>query len=144
MASYPDYRLDPSPTPEGAGAARERWEHFHFELARDDMEEAYHRHPDPSATTLDPDARDDLFEAVAEESQLLGFWLAWQRAGGFANLEHAGWNRATIYRRIRRFRATFGVHPDQYQPDWISLDLHKVWGDRIRRRLQPDIEPDEP
>jgi hypothetical protein len=98
------------------------------------VEEAYGTVPVTSAAELDPIARDELFDALAEESDLLGFWLAWHRAGGFAHLEYAGWNRATLFRRIRRFRTSFGIHPDDYQPDWITLDLPKVWGDRIQRR----------
>jgi hypothetical protein len=87
------------------------------------------------AAELPEDVRDDLVAPVIEESELLGFWLAWWRAGGFAGLEGAGWNRATIFRKLRRFRTTFGVHPDEYQPNWIQLDLSKVWAERLRSRL---------
>ena len=75
------------------------------------------------AAELPEDVRDDLVGPVIEESELLGFWLAWWRAGGFSGLEGAGWNRATIFRKLRRFPTTFGVHPDEYKPDWIQLDL---------------------
>jgi hypothetical protein len=139
----PDYRADPSPSPEGHGQARDAWEHYHLTLASHEVGEAYGIAPATSAADLDPVARDDLLSALVEESELLGFWLAWRRAGGFAHLEYAGWNRATIFRRIRRFRTTFGVHPDDYRPDWITLDLHKVWGQRIDQRLAHADEPDD-
>jgi hypothetical protein len=139
----PDYRADPSPSPEGHGHARDAWEQYHLTLASHEVGEAYGLAPTTSPADLDPLARDDLFAALVEESELLGFWLAWHRAGGFAHLEYAGWNRATIFRRIRRFRTTFGVHPDDYQPDWITLDLHKAWAHRIQRRLAHVGEPDD-
>jgi hypothetical protein len=141
VSADPDYRTDPSPSPEGHGHAREAWEHYHLTLASDEAAEAYGMAPATGPADLDPVARDDLFAALVEESELLGFWLAWHRAGGFAHLEYAGWNRATIFRRIRRFRTTFGVHPDDYQPDWITLDLHKAWGHRIQQRLASADEP---
>lgn len=87
---------------------------------------------------LPDEVREEILAEVIEESELLGFWLAWWRAGGFVGLEWAGWNRATIFRKLRRFRSTFGIHPDDYKPNWIKLDLDRVWTDRLRRRLEPD------
>ncbi|HET9689597.1 MAG TPA: hypothetical protein VFP61_00480 [Acidimicrobiales bacterium] len=134
----PDYRTQRSPSPEGSGRARSAWKTFHFETALDLTEQA-------GATTtsddLPGDIVDDVRAAVIEESELLGFWIAWQRAGGFAGLERAGWNRATIFRKVRRFRTAFSAHPDDYQPDWITLDLPKVWAQSLRRRLEPQPEP---
>ena len=60
---------------------------------------------------------------VIEDAELIGFWVAWHKAGGFGGLEAGGWHRATIYRKIRRFRARFGAHPDEYRFEWIKLDL---------------------
>ncbi len=89
---------------------------------------------------MSEEVRSELSASVIEESELIGFWLAWWRAGGFAGLEAAGWNRATIFRRLRRYRTVFGVHPDDHHPAWIALDLPAVWADSLRRRLEP--EPD--
>ena len=50
--------------------------------------------------------------------------MAWHRAGGFAELEVGGWHRATIFRKVRRFRGAFGAHPDEYTP-WIRLNLER-------------------
>ena len=134
----PDYRSQRSQSPEGAGHAKEAWEEFHLVAARHLSEEATAATWSGMAAELPEDVRDDLVGPVIEESELLGFWLAWWRAGGFSGLEGAGWNRATIFRKLRRFRTTFGVHPDEYEPDWIQLDLPKVWADRLRQRLEPD------
>jgi hypothetical protein len=130
MASSPS-----RPNPRTTTTLRRVEPHYHLTVASDEAAEAYGMAPTTGPADLDPVARDDLFSALVEESELLGFWLAWHRAGGFAHLEYAGWNRATIFRRIRRFRTTFGVHPDYYQPDWITLDLHKAWGHRLQQRL---------
>lgn len=49
---------------------------------------------------------------AGERSGLIGFWVAWHNAGGFHGLELFGWDRATIYRKPKRFRTVFGAHPD--------------------------------
>jgi hypothetical protein len=64
-----------------------------------------------------------------EGSDLTGFWLAWHLASGFAALERGGWHRATIFRKVCRFRAAFAVHPDEYSFPWIQLDLDTAWSD---------------
>jgi hypothetical protein len=130
-----DYRSQRSPSPEGSGHAKEAWEDFHLVRARDLTEAAGAKPWYGGPAGLPDDERDDLVGAVIEESELLGFWLAWWRAGGFTGLQAAGWNRATIFRKLRRFRTTFGTHPDDYQPDWIQLDLPTVWTVALRRRL---------
>jgi hypothetical protein len=60
--------------------------------------------------------------------------VAWHLAGGFANLERGGWHRATIFRKVSRFRAAYGAHPDEYVFPWIELDLNAAWSDQISRR----------
>lgn len=132
-----DFRTLRSTSPEGSGHAKAKWEEFHFVRARD-LTEAAGAVKSSDVHELPEDVRDDLAGAVIEESELLGFWLAWWRAGGFSGLEWAGWNRATIFRKLRRFRSTFGVHPDDYKPDWIKLNLDRVWAAALRRRLEPD------
>ncbi len=86
--------------------------------------------------------RDDMAAAVVEDAELIGFWIAWHRAGGFASLELGGWHRATIYRKIRRFRARFGLHPDEYRFNWINLDLEQAWSDELEESLHPTDDPD--
>ncbi|MGP0029768.1 MAG: hypothetical protein ACLPVF_04605 [Acidimicrobiales bacterium] len=56
-------------------------------------------------------------------------------AGGFAALEEGGWHRATIFRKVRRFRARYGAHPDDYSFPWIRLDLENAWAAGIERRI---------
>jgi hypothetical protein len=135
-----DYRAQRSPSPEGSGAAKAAWEHFHLDLARDLTEEAYAVGAVRHAGDPPPEALDEIRATVIEESELLGFWLAWWRAGGFAGLEGAGWNRATIFRKLRRYRTRFGTHPDDHHPSWITLDLHTVWADALRARID-ETEP---
>ena len=88
--------------------------------------------------------RDDVAHAVIEDAELVGFWVAWHKAGGFGGLEAGGWHRATIYRKVRRFRARFGVHPDEYRFDWIKLDLRRACDGRPRRRPARHREPGTP
>lgn len=79
-------------------------------------------------------------DRMKEFSELVGFWISWHVAGGFEELESAGWHRATIYRKIRRFRAVFDAHPDEYEFPWIKLDLDRKWSTDLRSRL--DDEPE--
>ena len=137
-----DYRSQRSPSPEGSGHAKGTWEEFHLVRARALTEEAGAKPWYGGPTGLPEDEREDLVQAVIEESELLGFWLAWWRAGGFTGLQAAGWNRATIFRKLRRFRSTFGSHPDDFRPDWIQLDLPQVWTAALRRRLTAGNEPE--
>lgn len=115
--------------------AATRWRGFHYELPEDIVTEAFSQ-PGQSTEDLDPEIRDDITEEALEESELIGFWAAWHLAGGFAALERGGWHRATIFRKVRRFRAAFGVHSDEYSFPWIQLDLEAAWSDQLSRRLQ--------
>ena len=75
-----------------------------------------------------------------ERSELIGFWIGWHLVGAFANLERGGCHRATIFRKVRRFRAAFGVHPDEYSFQWTSLNLNAAWSQQLQRRLAVDAE----
>ena len=86
--------------------------------------------------------RDDVAHAVIEDAELVGFWVAWHKAGGFGGLEAGGWHRATIYRKVRRFRARFGAHPDEYRFDWIKLDLRRAWTDDLEDALHVTVSPE--
>ena len=70
--------------------------------------------PAQSMEELDPEIRDSLAADALEQSELIGFWVAWHLGGGFQKLERGGWYRATIFRKIRRFRAAYGAHPDEF------------------------------
>ena len=48
---------------------------------------------------------------VIIEAELIAFWLAWHRAGGFAELERGGWDRSTIFLKVRRFRSYTAFTP---------------------------------
>ena len=135
MLQTPDFRSAKSDSPEGGGLALARWQAFHDDLPIDVIEDAFAMDRSTSVDDLDPGMRDEIAAAVLERSELIGFWIAWQQAGGFANLERGGWHRATIFRKLRRFRAAFGTHPDGYRFEWIRLDLRQAWADDIRRHL---------
>ncbi len=57
-------------------------------------------------------------------------------AGGFDNLERGGRHRAPIFRKVRRFRATYGAHPDEFVFPWIQLDLDTAWSEQISRQIK--------
>lgn len=125
--SQPDFRSEKSETSEGAGEARARWE-------------AYIDSVDPSVLQAAFGSREDALGPrwAKETSELVGFWVAWHIAGGFEALEWAGWNRATIFRKVRRFRAVFGAHPDEYSFSFIGLDPHRYWNLLIAHTLLLD------
>lgn len=154
MAADPDYRSDKMGSLEGLGNARARWKTFHDSVP-DDVWEGIFVAEEHSGTAgahvveipeddieMPPELVHELATDVLEEADLLGFYLAWHLAGGFANLQRAGWHRATIHRKIRRFRARFGQHPDEIFFSWMRLDLDKVWRQRLIDRMHPVEEPD--
>lgn len=162
MAGAPDYRSDKSASLEGQGIAYARWRTFHHDLPEDIWEDIYFARvevglitpgggvdlEDPEQNPVPPEvlaaASAELTRGAVEESELYGFYVAWHLAGGFAKLQEAGWHRATIHRKIRRFRARFGQHPDELFFPWLRLDVEKAWKQRIVEALhpQPPTEPD--
>jgi len=134
MPDSPDFRADKSESTEGRGLAMGKWRGYHYPLPEDLVAEAFGA-PGQLTIDVDPDIRVDIAEEALEYSELIGFWVAWHLAGGFAALERGGWHRATIFRKVRRFRAAFGSHPDEYVFPWIQLDLEAAWRDQLSRRI---------
>jgi hypothetical protein len=54
---------------------------------------------------------------------LIGFWLVWHLHGGFEGLRELGMSRASVYRRIKLFRTSYGAHPDEYELPGVSIDV---------------------
>lgn len=141
-----DFRSARMESIEGAGRARRRLDDFYelgggAELAME-LQAAQGRNYDDESE-LDPDiaemfaaAREKAAKAALEEADLIGFWVAWHRAGGFRGLERAGWHRTTIHRRVKRFRLRFGAHPDEMQFPWITLDLERCWVEEYQERIR--------
>ena len=125
MSEAPDFRSDRSESPEGRGIAYGRHAAFWKSVPDNVRAEAAEEATITSIGDFPALIRDDAARAVIEDAELIGFWVAWHKAGGFAGLESGGWHRATIYRKVRRFRARFGTHPDEYRFEWIRLDLRK-------------------
>ncbi|MBO0732407.1 MAG: hypothetical protein J2P57_24305 [Acidimicrobiaceae bacterium] len=148
MAWEPDFRSEAMDSPEGKGIARDRYESFmdeHLEA----LVEFYldPRNPPPKRYYVDDDELpaeilDKFSEQAREESEAIGFWVAWHLAGGFSRLEAAGWHRATIYRKLHRFRARYGAHPDEFVFPHIKLNYAGYWEDQIRREFEPQEPPD--
>lgn len=64
-------------------------------------------------------------EKITREHVLsqLGFWLVWQLEGGFEGMRRVGMSEATIYRKIKAFRQTFGKHPDEMVYPGVTVDV---------------------
>jgi hypothetical protein len=123
-----DLRAARSESSEGRSLARARRERFLGRYQPSDQVRAGTRATLPS---VEPSIVDEVRDAHADElvasTADLGFWIAWHQAGGFDALERLGWHRVTIFRKLKRFRARFGVHPDEWDPGWITLDLERLW-----------------
>jgi len=138
-----DFRSEKSDSIEGRGIARGRWSLF-----VDTELERIVDNADPGEIAsftdlgdLDDDVREALAAWATERSELIGFWVSWHMAGGFLQLESGGWHRATIFRKVRRFRTVFGQHPDDYVFPGIKLNLRHAWTAEVRRHLGPSEEP---
>lgn len=78
--------------------------------------------------------------ARAATEDALGFWLLWHIHGGFDGLRRFGMSRSVIYKRISRFRAGMGQHPDEFTLPGITIDVAEYWkgaaeAEAKRRRL---------
>ena len=98
------------PSPEGKGIARRAWDRYAQAVDK------------VARPAVEPFTRK---AAVPVMMDLAGFWLLWHVEGGFDGLLRLGMSRASIYRRIKLFRALMGVHPDEYQMPGVTLNLTK-------------------
>jgi len=105
-----DFRSDRMPSPEGKGIARRAWDRYAQAVDK------------VARPAVEPFTRK---AAVPVMMDLAGFWLLWHVEGGFDGLLRLGMSRASIYRRIKLFRALMGVHPDEYQMPGVTLNLTK-------------------
>lgn len=92
-------------TPEGKGIARRAWEEYSDTI---------------TGPAIDPMARRVAAPLAVD---LVGFWVVWHVEGGFQGLRRLGMSRASIYRRIKAFRAAYGVHPDEFEMPGVTLDV---------------------
>ena len=104
----PDFRSDRMGSPEGKGIARRTWDAY---------SKGVNRLVGPAAGPLAQRL------AAPAAVDLVGFWVVWHLHGGFEGLRDLGMSRASIYRRIKLFRSSFGAHPDEYRLPGVSLDL---------------------
>jgi hypothetical protein len=112
VAGVSDFRSDKSETFEGQGRARRAWD-------------AYARRVNGVLLpALDPAIKRWASSATGD---LLGFWMTWHLYGGFEGLEEIGMAPRTIWRKVAKFRRTFGVHPDDYTLPGVKLDHDAFW-----------------
>lgn len=130
MEAGQDYRAEKMESVEGSGRARAKRDAWIDAQDPDDLAAAY-----PADASAPGDVRDEVAAWALERADLIGFWVAWHSAGGFRALEAGGWHRATIFRRVRRFRAVFGAHPDEYRFGWLRVEPRKLWGAHLAGRL---------
>ena len=43
-----------------------------------------------------------------------------------------GMHRATIFRKVNRFRQIYGVHPDVFELPGVTIDLRTYWAEAPR------------
>lgn len=108
----PDFRSDKSESLEGQGFARRAWDGYAKRV---------------NAITR-PMLRSTVRNVGATQTaDSLGFWLLWHLYGGFEGLEDIGMHRSTIFRKIKRFRTFYKVHPDEYTLPGVTLDPETFW-----------------
>ena len=106
-----DFRSEPMESREGEGRARKAWEEV------------------PGTAKFVAPVSLPVLGALGRSwmEELLGFWLIWHIYGGFDGVERWGMNRATIYRKVGRFRRVFGEHPDVFEMPGIKVDVKAHW-----------------
>lgn len=121
----PDFRSDRSESAEGKGRARRAWDLY--------------------ASTIEKSVRPVLEPSAAVAARtvigdLTGFWLLWHLYGGFEGLERYGYHRSTIFRKVKRFRQIFGVHPDEFELPGVQIDPKTYW-ETPGRKIGPGPSP---
>lgn len=113
----PDFRSDRSESLEGKGRAKQAWDLYAKAVTKGFTE-----------PVLIPMLKPGI-EAAARNwvEDLIGFWFLWHLYGGFEGLERWGYHRATIFRKVKRFRQVFGAHPDEWEFPGISVDPKAYW-----------------
>jgi hypothetical protein len=116
-----DLRKQRSESSEGRGFARRAWMLYA-----------------EAANSIRPQWWDNAFKHLVGNlsSEMMGFWMSWHLYGGFEGLEKAGWHRATIYRKLKRFRMVFHKHPDEYKVVGVTLDPKEFWEHYLRPRAE--------
>src|SRR5690348_15479510 len=95
-----DFRSERMQSPEGRGIARRAWDAYANTVIR----------------VAGPPAQPLIRRVAAPIGvDLIGFWLTWHLEGGFEGLRALGMSRASIYRRVSRFRRVTGKHPDEFE-----------------------------
>jgi hypothetical protein len=110
-----DYRSARSESAEGKGIARRAWDAYAAKVS------------EIASPVVEP-----LAERIAAPLavDLVGFWVVWHLEGGFDGLRRIGMSRASIYRRIKLFRRSYGQHPDEFVMPGVRLDVadyHAGW-----------------
>lgn len=139
MPDLPDFRAEPSVSPEGDAKAAARYAAW----AEANLDPITHLEPPDETYGWDQLAEVDHYLMAAhviKKSEPISFWLAWHRAGGFAPLERDGRDRSTIFRKIWRFRTFYGIHPDDASFPWLSADFERVWRGTSPGRPRMDLQ----
>jgi len=103
-------------SPEGKGIARRTWDRYASAVNRSPMSPYLQQVLKPYGATAAAD--------------MVGFWVVWHLEGGFEGLLELGMSRATIYRKVKRFRQITGTHPDEFTMPGVTLDV----GEYLRQK----------
>lgn len=103
-----DFRSARMDSPEGKGIARRAWDAYAKQARKVNVPGV-----EPLAKRL----------AAPIAVDLMGFWMMWHLYGGFDGLRGIGMSRASIYRRIKLFRSSYGMHPDEFELPGVALDV---------------------
>lgn len=100
-------------SPEGKGVARRAWDAWAAGVNKAAMP-----------------AMEPIAGAVARNwtMEMVGFYVSWHLYGGFEGLQEAfGMHPSTIWRKVAKFRKTFGAHPDEFRFEGVTIDTESFW-----------------
>ena len=111
-----DFRSAPMETPEGKGLAKKAWDAYVAGVKKTIY---------PSVAPFIEPALQPVARQMVED--LVGFWVMWHLYGGFEGLERFGMHKATIWRKVKRFRIATGMHPDEFEFPGVTVDPKAYW-----------------
>jgi len=126
----PDFRSERSPTPDGQGNAKRRWQ------------QAWDAYVGAVRPTTDSVMRPVVRPLAGVATfDLTGFGSpGTPAAGSRACRTNLGMSRSAIYWRISAFRSMFGEHPDAYRMAGVLIDMDEV----VRSTVVEAGEEDDP
>ena len=114
MNESPDFRSEKMDSTEGRGIALGRWSAFWIRSPTMSWQTPTGTIPSGRLPTTTTSCAMTSPRRWLDDSELIGFWVAWHQAGGLCPyLESVGGTGPPLPQGPKKFRTRYGAHPDE-------------------------------